>query len=663
MTIGSLVATAGWILLWFLGGWWIARRAFTLSTNEEWVVGAGIGLVLETWFANLLPRIIPTPLSFWLSAVLVFVIGLLFWLPFNKDLRNIFRFRLSIPLVISFLLIVYSFTMIGRGLGLFDDFQNLPLASRLAAGDIPPHYPLNPDIRFSYHYLLLLFSGQISRLAQVGPWLSNDLARALVFGLGIIIVGMVAYRMTRNKLVGYFSAVVASFTMGTRWLLLFLPPTVTSAISANIHFIDSAVATAPNLFEGLVKPWQVAGAGPFPFPFAFLSGINFPTILDHNGIGFLHGMMLAILLLTFKRWKGWQSAAVTAVLIASLALVEEISTVLIIGSLVLVILLFLALNRKTRLSKNMLTWLIVLGVSTVLIIFQGGVISEVVYKFIHPASTVPSYYVDYQFQFTFPPVLVSEGLGALSLFNPSQLLVALLDFGPIFLILPLAAIYGYRAFRAKRWFEASFILASLLSLGVSLFVVTGGTVGISTTTRFYESPLRMLKIYAVPLLFFWLQRKRLFTKTLSWSLAGISILGGVVLFGVESIAVQRPVFADFIKQPDVTVFQQYWNKLEPGALVFDPEPNRAVTVFGRLTDSSLSWFETKPEWEALVANPDPYSARAQGYSYLYFDQAYWDSLSPAAQSALSSKCVILMTEVDTLHGDSRRLLDIRTCIP
>jgi hypothetical protein len=309
----------------------------------------------------------------------------------------------------------------------------------------------------------------------------------------------------------------------------------------------------------------------------------------------------------------------------------------------------------------MITWLIVLGVSVVLIIVQGGVISEVFYKFTHPASTAVSYYVDYQFQFAFPPVLVSESFGTLNLFNPSQLLMALLEFGPLFLIIPLAAVYGFRAFKARRWFEASFILASLLSLGVGLFVVTGGTVGVTTTTRFYDSPLRMLKIYAIPLLFLWLKRKSFFVKALAWTLAGISILGGIVLFGIESIAVQRPVYADFIKQPDTVMYQLYWNKLEPDALVFDPESGRAVTIFGSLTNSANSWFATKPEFDALVANPDPYQIRANGYSYIYFDKAYWDSLSPSSQTELGAKCVVLLKEVDGSHGDFRRLLDIRTC--
>ncbi len=38
--------------------------------------------------------------------------------------------------------------MIGRGLGIADDFQNLPLTSLLAAGDIPLHFPLNPIAAF-----------------------------------------------------------------------------------------------------------------------------------------------------------------------------------------------------------------------------------------------------------------------------------------------------------------------------------------------------------------------------------------------------------------------------------------------------------------------------------------------------------------------------------
>ena len=53
-TLLPMIAFAGWSVLWALGGWWIARRVFTLSRSEELLVGLAVGLVLQTLAANLL---------------------------------------------------------------------------------------------------------------------------------------------------------------------------------------------------------------------------------------------------------------------------------------------------------------------------------------------------------------------------------------------------------------------------------------------------------------------------------------------------------------------------------------------------------------------------------------------------------------------------------
>ena len=39
--------------------------------------------------------------------------------------------------------------------------------------------------------------------------------------------------------------------------------------------------------------------------------------------------------------------------------------------------------------------------------------------------------------------------------------------------------------------------------------------------------------------------------------------------------------------------------LDKGALVFDPNPFRATTLFGRFTDANTSWYASKPAWQAL----------------------------------------------------------------
>jgi len=101
--------------------------------------------------------------------------------------------------------------------------------------------------------------------------------------------------------------------------------------------------------------------------------------------------------------------------------------------------------------------------------------------------------------------------------------------------------------------------------------------------------------------------------------------------------------------------------------VFDPIAPRAPTVFGRSTDAYLTWYEPKPEWQALVAAPDPYQLRSAGFDYVYYDIRYWESLTSQTQALLQSPCVMLVEQVDgyrsenDLRTDFRRLVDVRNC--
>ncbi len=106
----------------------------------------------------------------------------------------------------------------------------------------------------------------------------------------------------------------------------------------------------------------------------------------------------------------------------------------------------------------------------------------------------------------------------------------------------------------------------------------------------------------------------------------------------------------------------YWNRLDAGAIVFDPIPYRAPTVLGRATDSNLTWYESKPAWTALRAAPEPVKLREAGFSYAYLDNGYWDGLPAQIQQALSGGCVRTIGEVSDNQGNFRRLLDIRGCV-
>ncbi len=655
-----------WVVLWLVGGWWLTRRAFSLSDNENWLIGIAIGLTAQVWLANLLSQVISVPHSFWLSAAIVFLAGFCSWFPFRGNWKDMFKVKASVGLIFILLFSIYGFYMIGRGLAIADDFQNLPLTSLLAAGDIPIHFPLNPSLRFGYHYFLLLFAGQTSRIAGLAPWIALDFARAIAFGLSLLLAGFFGYRLTRNKWVGFFTAIFFAFSMGTRWLLLFLPPALIGKISESIQLMGSGLSSAPDLAKALISPWAISGNGPIAFPFAFANGVNSPGVMMHNGIGGSQIFIMLTLLLTYKRWRNWISIALTTVLLASLGLVEEIGVVLSIVAWGVILIGCLLFSKNHRVPKKVWIWLVISLVAFVIIAFQGGVISAMIGNLFHPSLSANSYYLEFKYHFVFPPVLVSSHLGVLDLGNPAQLIVALLEFGPILFALPFLVGYLIRSFKAQRWFEANLLLASLLSLG-GLFFIVGGTVGESGTTRFFVEILNAFRIFTIPLLYFWLHKKGWFTKLFSLVLIGCTMVGGIVLFGIETIAVQKPINSEFINELDGIFYENFWNNLEPGAQIFDPIPNRTPTIFGRLTNSSLSWFDTTADWQKLYDNPDPYTINSAGFAYVYLDRQYWDELSPSAHLSLKDSCIKLLFEVvrpdprDLTRDDFRRLLDIRGC--
>ncbi len=211
-------------------------------------------------------------------------------------------------------------------------------------------------------------------------------------------------------------------------------------------------------------------------------------------------------------------------------------------------------------------------------------------------------------------------------------------------------------------------MSGLAALG-ALFVVYTGSAGISSTTRILEGTINVCKLGFVPLLWVWLRGKRPAFQVGAFSLGLMAILGGLVHFGVSITAAAKPVNTFFITDMDAGIMATHWNNLEPDALVFDPDPVRAVTVLGRYSFSSLSWGQSREEWDRLLLAPDPYALRTAGFSYVYYDITYWEQLPPQYHEALSSSCVKPLDQADGFRSekdyrrDYRILLDIQSCVP
>jgi hypothetical protein len=281
------------------------------------------------------------------------------------------------------------------------------------------------------------------------------------------------------------------------------------------------------------------------------------------------------------------------------------------------------------------------------------------------SNTQADSYFDVTFSVV-PPAVISSHLGRLSLLQPLQFLAALFEIGPIVLALPLVLIWGYKALREERWFEAALVASTIPSL-LSVFIEYSGNAGTTATTRLLSNLFFVCKIFAVPLFWLWLQNQPDWKHHLVYGLGITAVLGGLVLFAIELIAIPRPVPTEFLTEMDARFHQEYWDRLSPhSAWVLDPNPLRSMTVFGRQAkaNASGSWIVHSPEYRALVQNPDPYQLTVAGYSYVYADKEYWKLHA----SQLEQPCVKVLKTIEGviearggLAPDFRRLADISQC--
>jgi hypothetical protein len=295
-------------------------------------------------------------------------------------------------------------------------------------------------------------------------------------------------------------------------------------------------------------------------------------------------------------------------------------------------------------------------------LLEGGAWTDILLKSAARLSGAAASNASYQtigFQFAWPPALVSSHLGVLSLFDPRSLLVALVEVGPLLLVFPLLVAWGIKAFRTHRWYEAA-VAATAVVMLLAVFVQFSGSTGVRNTPRLYVF-MPLLAALAVPLAWLWASHRSSVTKMVVAFLGLVTITGGLVMSGVEFIAIQRPVYSYFLTPLDAKMTSAYWNRLEEGALVFDPTPSRAPTVLGRPTNSHFTWYQSKPEWDALRAAPEPFRLRAAGYTHIYLDNRYWDALPTEVQQAYSHACVKPLGEAADNQGSFRRLLDIQAC--
>ena len=653
-------------LVSWAGGWLLARHALRVRNRERLVVGLAAGVVLYTALANLLAYLMGSTWAFISAALVVLGLGLLSAWKSKKPWFDLSDLQ-AWPQILVVFVIGYVFTLILRGLAIWDDLHNLSIVSTIAAGNLPPRYYLDPSFWLSYHYGLHVYAASMMALGGLTAWSAWDVARGFTTALAIVIACLWFKRVTRSDLAAHFGATLLTFGSGTLWLLSLLPDKLLAWVSAHTFLANSALDSGPTLAANLSRPFLFEGGPPLQMPFAFLGSLFAPVVINWNGTSSFYLICIFLLLLENERKRFSVIPILVAGLVLSLiALNAEHAYVLFFAGLVLVVSVFAFWNwrRKKRLFQGFWRIFATLLLSLVIVLFQGGVITDLLRNlFLVNSGTSANGLGAAGFFFQWPPAIIADFFQPLSIFNPAQALVGLAEIGPAILLIPIVVYWTWKLGKHGHLIEAGLGLSGLLGFFLSFFIHYGV---VRDTSRITSFGLQIFLIVSVPALTLFLKQGKAGLRSLIMGGFGLSILSGIVIFAILFTAITTPTLTLTIDTLDARMSSLGWNQIEPGAWVLDRLPSRAVIIFGRPTRSSPTSapvdLSTYPEWKVLRKNPDPANVAKSGYKYIYMDNTWWGELTPKQRSLLNQKCVQIVQEMGDIKSNNwRRLLDVSKC--
>jgi hypothetical protein len=645
-------------LAWAAGGWLLAAHIFKLRSMERLLCGISAGWILFITLSNLFGQVMSLVVASWIAALLILFAGAWGAWRSGRPVRFPWKDLHAWPQLVWLAGLSVLFELIQRGLALFDEYLHLPIVSALAAGDLPFHFPFNPTQEFAYHYSLQLWAATMVRLANFTPWSAWDIARAFALALTAVLAWLWVRRRTRSGLLAGAGSFLLVFGGGTLWILLVMPHPVIVALTSHTPLVQAAADTAPTIAEALTRPWALDGGGPFPFPFAFINGIFMPVIFQFANTGAMVYVTVLMLLLAVDRKRlSWPSSIVVGLVLASLALsAEHLFFFLWIG--LAVTLVITGFRQKRGWKGGELSWWAVLGLSGLLSLVQGGYITVIAHKVVAFILGLPTSAVFTEtFSLRWPPALVSQKFGALSLLDPRQIFLLILEIGPVLLLIPLVIYLTRRWIKRDTRIPAALGLASFFCVTIPAFVKYGID---PSMVRFPDTAAWLWLCLSVPGLMYWVKKAGNRGQTLIGLGFFLTIFSGVVIFAVQLISIQAPQISYYIQGIDAQVAQQYWNRLEPGAQILSSNSSLTITIFGREVESNSEVFATLPEWDKLVKSPDPVVVAQAGFSYIYMDQGWWSRLTPDQQAALKNPCAKVIGDW-THNNEFRQLIDIQAC--
>ncbi len=645
---------------WALGGWMLAAQSGRFRRPESLVAGIASGLLLFILISNFFSHFLYPYLAFVISSALILIVGV--WVTLRSVRQFFHRSDLRVwPQILALSGMILFFTLLMRGLGVGDDYAHLPLVSSMAAGDIPPHYSLHPDILLPYHYGLDLFAASLVRVGGFFPWSAWDLSRAFTISLTLVCIWLWLRRITSSRIARYLGSGLVAFGMGTRWILTLLPSAWIANISSDIHLIGSSLATGDTLAQALSRSWVIDGGPPVPIPYAFANGILNPLTFDWAGASSLP-ILAIILILLLAGHRSLKTAGVLLLSAADLSLALSAEHIFILLNLGLGVSALIAIiNQRAHLRRVLTSFpgqlFLIVCVTTLIGLVQGGVITQIAQTYLAGRPGVGAA-ASGSFSLRWPPEFYDSHMGGLSLLNWRQLVVLLAECGPILLLFPLIIYRIEKDIQHHRIVEFGLGIASFLGVIVPLFVNYGVARDIVRFTSFGLDVWLLLSIQPIWAL---LKQVPLWNKGLVGLGYGITIFGGVVLFAYQATAIFVPQVSSFVSSMDSRMSQTYWDRLDSHALVFDSIGYRAQTLFGRLSTYAINGFPF-PEYGPYFDAPDPHELRGLGFGYIYLDKHYWDHLTPYYQQGLYSSCTRTLKRLEKYNSATGELSDFRVLI-
>jgi hypothetical protein len=647
-------------LFWMVGGWLLVSRSGRFHKRERLMAGIAAGMLLYILLGNALAHWLPVYAAFASAAVLILAAG--GWASRKSKFRWHDLISLEIGLQVLALLLIFGFfELIMRGLGVGDDYAHFPLVSTLAAGDIPPHYLLNPDIFLPYHYALDLFAASMVRIGGLFPWSAWDISRAFVVSLTLVCSWLWIRRITHSRLGAILGSLLMAFGMGTRWILALLPSSWIADIASNVHLVGSSLDTANTLAQALSRSWVIDGGPPVPIPYAFANGILNPLTFDWAGASSLPLLAVILILMLSGRLRlKWSGLLILFSAFLSLALSAEHIFILVNLGVGFAILVMIA-RRQISLRKIMFSFwgqlLAVVIIAAALSLVQGGVITELARTFVLGTPGVGATSSG-NFSLRWPPAFFDSHFGSLSLTDWKYLIIILAECGPILLLFPIVISRLNGDAKHNRIIQLGLGIASFFGVVIPLFVSYQAARDI---TRLTAMGLTFWLLLAIQPIWRFLQRALLWQKVVTSLGYLVTIFGGLALLAYQSTAIFAPQVATFISSMDSRMSQAYWDRLEPRLMVFDSLGIRGQTLFGRLSIDTIDGFPHS-EFLPYLTAPDPYRLRKLGFGYIYLDKRYWSRLSLNYQQALNSPCARVMNRMEKMNTATGELLDFRVLI-